>query len=162
MALEFKLKTVTLSSLVKESIESAKTYATQVGVNLTLAEDLPEALVSVDEDRLTQVMANLISNAIKHSPPQTTVEIRIARQGSLLRTSVSDHGPGVPKAFRERLFQKFAKGSDEIEKTGTGLGLSISKALIEKMGGKIALKEDAQEGATFYFDLPEIPATLIP
>ena len=70
---------------------------------------------------------------------------------------VSDHGPGIPEAFRERIFQKFAQAdaSDRRQKGGTGLGLSICKAILEQLGGRIDFETEAGKGTTLYFDLPE-------
>jgi signal transduction histidine kinase len=70
--------------------------------------------------------------------------------------TVTDHGPGVPAAFRERVFQKFAQAdaSDSRRKGGTGLGLAITKALVERMGGRVGFESVEGHGASFYFELP--------
>jgi len=87
--------------------------------------------LNADPTRLEQVLANLLSNAIKFSPRGERVTVRLSRQGPGLRVGVEDRGPGVPEAFRARIFQKFAQadGSDARRRTGT----------------------------TFWFDLPEWP-----
>lgn len=156
-AITFNIQVVELSSLIREVLESNQIYANQREVKLTLVEDLPKSFVKVDSERLAQVLSNLISNAVKHSPSNALVEVGILRYGSMLRVRVKDHGPGIPDVFRTTIFQKFSRAANEIYQNGNGLGLSISKAIIEKMGGTIQLGED-QNGATFYFDLPEVPS----
>jgi signal transduction histidine kinase len=89
--------------------------------------------VKGDADRLTQVLANLLSNAAKFSPRGETVRVSLGRRGDSLQLDVSDRGPGIPEEFRPALFQRFAQAdsSDRRKKGGTGLGLSISKAIVE-------------------------------
>ena len=79
------------------------------------------------------------------------------RQAQLLRVSITDHGPGVPAAFRARIFGKFAQadGSATRQNGGAGLGLSIAKAIIERHGGRIDYTSEPDQGATFFVDLPE-------
>jgi signal transduction histidine kinase len=79
--------------------------------------------------------------------------------GTMVRISVTDHGPGIPLSFRDRIFQRFsqADGSDNRQKGGTGLGLSISKALIERMGGTIDYESTPGMGTTFIVELPVAP-----
>lgn len=78
------------------------------------------------------------------------------RAGDAVRVEVTDHGEGVPTAFRDRIFQKFsqADSSDTRQKGGTGLGLAISKELIEGMHGVVGFKSEEGKGACFYFELP--------
>ncbi|KOR29984.1 hypothetical protein TI05_14550, partial [Achromatium sp. WMS3] len=110
----------------------------------------------VDSQRFMQVLANLLSNAMKYSPEDDTVEIGLTIQGSTVRISVSDHGPGIPKAFLGRIFQKFsqADSSDTRQKGGTGLGLAITKELVERMGGSVGFTSEEGQGACFYVDFP--------
>jgi signal transduction histidine kinase len=146
-----------LLPLVEEALESLEASAAEHGVALALADKVPPATeVYVDRDRLLQALGNLISNAIKFSPPQGTVEISIDSIGSRLRVTVRDHGPGVPAGFRERIFQKFAQADSSAsrQKGGTGLGLAITRELIERMGGEVGFESMEGQGASFYFDLP--------
>jgi signal transduction histidine kinase len=104
-----------------------------------------------------QVLANLLSNAAKHSPRGGTVEICVQRAGDWLRVAVTDHGRGIPLDFQSRVFEKFAQAdaSSTRHKGGTGLGLTISKAIIERHGGELWFDTALGEGTTFSFTLPE-------
>lgn len=143
-------------SLIHEAIEANRAYAQQYSVTLGLIEGVAEARVRVDAERFNQVLNNLLSNAAKFSPPGGRVEVRAVRNGAGYRVSVTDHGPGIPLAFRHRMFEKFsqADSSDSRQKGGTGLGLSIAKLLIEGMGGEIGFDSVPGAGATFYITVP--------
>jgi signal transduction histidine kinase len=114
--------------------------------------------VYADGDRLIQALTNLLSNAAKFSPPGAPVLVSLARRGEMLRIAIQDSGPGIPEAFRARLFQRFAQAdaSDARQKGGTGLGLSITKAIVEKLDGRIDVMIVPDTGGSmFYIDLPE-------
>jgi signal transduction histidine kinase len=85
------------------------------------------------------------------------IQVSIDRRGRWIRVTVSDPGPGIPKAFRGRVFEKFAQAdaSDSRQKSGTGLGLSISKSIIERLGGRIDFETTLGKGSQFFFELPE-------
>lgn len=153
----FDLKPVELMPLLEHALETNSAYAEPFGVTFALTHTLPGVKVNVDEDRLLQVLANLLSNAAKFSPQGGRVDISVARHEELIRVAIADHGPGIPEAFRTRIFQKFAQADSSAtrQKGGTGLGLSISKAIIERHGGKIGFTSREQGGATFFFELPE-------
>ena len=153
----FDLRRHPLWPLVMQSLAGNRGFADQHDVSLApqLPRD-PEIAVVVDEDRLIQVLTNLLSNAIKFSPKKGAVEISMRRVGLRVRVEIRDHGPGVPEAFRSRIFQKFSRGEDPSGRryAGTGLGLSLAKSMIEKMGGTIGYESVAGEGATFHIELP--------
>jgi signal transduction histidine kinase len=123
------------------------------------AQELPDdVLVLVDSDRLQQVLANLLSNAAKFSPAGGVVRVDMSVDGARARVAVSDCGPGIAVAFRDRIFQKFtqADSSDTRQQGGTGLGLAISKELIERMEGAIGFTSEEGAGSCFYFELPVV------
>jgi PAS domain S-box-containing protein len=162
----FDFQTQLLRPLIQQSIDANATFAQQYGVTYEL---LPggDVKVSVDHQRLLQVLANYLSNAAKFSPLNDVVEVHLEIRFGSVRVTVTDNGPGVPENFRARLFQKFsqADSSDSRQKGGTGLGLAICKEIIERMGGKVGVESMSGKGASFYFDLPcddatqKIPAT---
>lgn len=145
--------------LIRDALDDNSTYAAQHGIDLHLR-PLPEALdsaqVYVDEQRFQQVMSNLISNAVKFSPQNSAVEITVSLLAQGLRVLVSDHGPGIPEEFRNRIFKRFQQAAHEgkTTKSGTGLGLAITRELVEAMHGKIDFVSTVGEGSCFYFDLP--------
>ncbi|MBD2461652.1 PAS domain-containing protein [Oscillatoria sp. FACHB-1407] len=156
-AIDFKLEPIELVPLVEQVIEANRAYGDQLAVQFQLRETVPGVCVKADGDRLAQVLTNLLSNAAKFSPPNSTVDIAIHRYPGTIRVAVTDYGCGIPFEFHSRIFQKFAQAdaSDSRQKGGTGLGLSISKAIIEKLGGQIGFQTKLGVGTTFYFDLPE-------
>ncbi|NQV85230.1 MAG: PAS domain S-box protein [Rhodospirillales bacterium] len=155
--MEFHMDKVSLVEIVSNSIEANKPFADEHKVFFKLTETLPNAFVKGDSDRLAQVMANLSSNAAKFSPEGETIEVSLGRGEEGFRVNVADHGPGVPDEFRDQVFDRFtqADSTDTRQKGGTGLGLNISRAIIEKHGGFIDFESVPDNGATFYFDLPE-------
>lgn len=154
--MEYKFDIVDLSSLVAEMIRANQAYGEEFDVTFVSDGAQPEARVQGDRERLSQVLANLLSNGAKFSPRGEKVEISVTRNDDYWRVAVKDKGNGVPEAFRDHVFEKFsqADGSDTSQIGGTGLGLSISRAIVEKHGGHISFDSEAGKGATFYFDLP--------
>jgi len=154
--MQFDLHDEDIVPQVELSIESSQQYADQYQVNIRLNRQVKDVVVEIDNQRFQQVMSNLLSNAIKFSPQGLSVEVNIDLLEEAVRVSVSDHGPGVPLDFHDRIFQKFsqADSSDTRQKGGTGLGLAISREIIEHMNGQIGFYSKENMGATFYFDLP--------
>ncbi|AKJ01624.1 PAS domain S-box-containing protein [Archangium gephyra] len=157
--LDFHLEPLELGALLAQAVEAHQGYAKECGASVELAVEAPGAWVMADGDRFLQVLANLLSNALKFSPRGERVTLRLERVGPLLRVSVEDRGPGIPEAFRGRIFEKFAQadGSDSRRKGGTGLGLSIARALAERMGGTLDFVTTEGAGTTFRVELPESP-----
>ncbi|QAU23545.1 response regulator [Dyella sp. M7H15-1] len=155
--MRFELVPAPLLPLVEQAIAANKAYAAQFDVTFSLDVQDPIACAKVDADRLIQVMTNLMGNAAKFAPAGTTVELCLTSHQDKLHFSVTDHGPGIPKDFRDKIFAKFsqADSSDTRQKGGTGLGLSISKAIIEAMNGDIGFETTEGQGTTFYFELPK-------
>lgn len=153
---ELRYRLVNLVGAVNKAMESNESFARAEGATLVVTEEMPGIEVLVDEDRLIQVLTNLISNAAKASPAGRPVELSMALTESRVRVKVRDHGAGIPDVFKNRLFQRFAQGdsSDSRGKGGTGLGLSIAKTLIESMNGDIGFETAPGTGTTFFFDLP--------
>jgi PAS domain S-box-containing protein len=147
---------VDLMTLVEQAVDSNRAYASLYNVGLQIVSQVPGAIVWADADRLQQVLANLLSNAAKHAPRSTTVDVGVHCEGDELRVSVTDHGKGIPPEFQPHVFEKFAQAdtSSARHKGGTGLGLAISKAIVERHQGRLWFETAAGEGTTFSFALP--------
>jgi signal transduction histidine kinase len=104
-----------------------------------------------------QVLYNLLSNAVRYSPPGSEVTVEARREGSWARVSVRDQGPGIPEEFQERIFEEFVRlpvEGEAILPPGTGLGLAVSQRLIKAMGGTLTVASAVGEGSEFTFLLP--------
>lgn len=147
-----------LRDLLQQALAQNQGYADTFSVSLRLdLQGLPASVpVNVNPLRLQQVLSNLIGNAVKFSNPGAQVQIMADICGPDARVRVCDRGPGIPQAFRSRIFQKFAQadGSDTRQRGGTGLGLSICKALMTRMNGTIGFDSVEGQGSTFYITLP--------
>jgi PAS domain S-box-containing protein len=147
-----------VAPIVEGAVAAMRSFAGQADVRLAFeAGDGADALrADVDRDRLTQVLTNLLSNAIKFSEAGGEVLTRLDAQGDTLRIAVIDHGAGIPEAFRERVFQRFAQAdsADSRKKGGTGLGLSICRTIVEEHGGWIWFDSVEGEGTRFFVELP--------
>lgn len=157
--MNFDIQPHDIVPLIKQALKDHTTYASKNHLRMRLVlqpETADSVWLPIDEHRLQQVLANLLSNAIKYSPTESEILLTVAHElpangQSWVTISVADEGPGVPPAFRERLFQRFsqADGSDAREKGGTGLGLALCKELVEGMGGKIWLDTETSVGSRF-------------
>jgi two-component system sensor histidine kinase/response regulator len=154
--LELKIVPIEIPWLIAAALDGIRATADDAGVVLQthVAAVVP---LHGDEDRLVQVITNLVSNAIKFSPPRGVVDVRVETVApDRVRFSVTDRGPGIAAAQHPRLFAKFHQvdSSDSRGKGGTGLGLAISKAIVEQHRGSVGLSSCVGEGSTFWFDLP--------
>ncbi len=139
--------------LINETVEYLRPEAENR--SLAFAMDLPQDLrLCADEDRIRQVLINIVSNAIKYSPEGGKVCIKAEQKDNEIEISVTDEGMGIEDDEKEKIFEKFYKG--KTNKDGTGLGLTICKSIIELHGGRIGCRdrEDAKSGACVYFTLP--------
>jgi signal transduction histidine kinase len=154
--LKFELTDQPLRPLLEQAIAANAPYAKLCSVHFELLPGGDTLVVRTDTNRLLQVMANLLFNAAKFSPGQSTVTVSLTARDGRARAEVRDQGPGIGPELRQRLFTKFTQGdgSDTRSRGGTGLGHAISKALIERMGGSIDFDSTPGRGATFYFELP--------
>lgn len=129
-----------LATLLKDAKEATYGFADKYGVELDCVQCREPVRLRVDALRFQQVMVNLISNAVKFSPKDEPVRIGYENRLDHIVIYVADQGPGIPREFQDRIFERFAQAdsSDTRAQGGTGLGLSIARALVEKMGGEIS------------------------
>jgi K+-sensing histidine kinase KdpD len=144
-----------VSQLVDSVVESARMRLPE---NLALSLHRPEEPVSVecDEERVRQVLVNLVDNAIKYSPDGGEVEVALTRLDGVVRFAVCDRGLGIPASQRERVFDKFIRLDPNLHRGigGTGLGLYICRELVRRMGGRIWVDGRVGGGSAFYLELP--------
>lgn len=157
--LHFEISRRQVMPLIQQALEENAGYAVAHQVRFELTHCAADAHAMVDAHRFQQVMANLLSNAAKFSPPGAVIEVSAALTERGLRVEVRDQGSGISDAFRPSIFQMFcqADSTDARSKGGTGLGLAICKAIIEGMGGHIGFDTEVVVGALFYFELPSAP-----
>ena len=153
--LNLNLEMVEIDNLVKETVNRHAKMAACKGTRVLL-ETSVAGLVKADPARLRQVIDNLISNAVKYSPPGSRVHVGLRRTNEEWRVNVRDEGPGLTPEDRQHLFQSFARLS--ARPTGgeksIGLGLAITRRMVEAHGGKIGVDSEPGQGANFWFTLP--------
>lgn len=121
-------------------------------------QDAP-VVVHADARRLQQVLARLLSNAVRHSPQGASVSVAVEARAGSVRVTVADQGPGVPAAFRDRIFQRFAQADGSATRSlgGAGLGLYLSKAVVEAHGGTLGFESEPGARTAFHLELPTMP-----
>jgi len=145
------------AQVVLEAVETFQEHAAAHGVSLR-AEIVPSTLsVSFDAARILQVLVNLISNAIKFTPPNGAVVVRMEPDRDQLRFTVRDNGMGIAEGMAEVIFERFHQ-LNKRDRRGVGLGLYISRCIVEGHGGRIWAQSQLGEGSTFRFVLPADPA----
>ena len=156
--LKFAFRKTNLQDIVKDTVEFMIGFAREK--NITLLSTTGEPLtVEIDPDRISQVLRNLVHNAIKFSPAASSIEINIEPQGEYIQFSVKDKGVGLNADDQIRVFEPFyqVEGSLSRNHGGTGLGLTICRGIIEAQKGKIWAESKPGLGSTFYFTVPIKP-----
>jgi len=150
--LEYGLQPVNLTELVTEWTENARHIYPLYNFECKVADGL---LINGNDERLEQVLMNLISNAVKYSPINNHVVITAAKHNNDARVAVTDLGIGLSPAQKERIFERFYRVEDKkFMSSGLGMGLYISKEIIDNHRGEIGVYSEFGKGSTFYFDLP--------
>lgn len=150
-------KPTQITDLIKTIIDSLRSNAEQKGIKVSMVDPtfiLPK--VSVDSFRISEVITNLLANAIAYTDRNGTISISFEVADNRVITHIRDTGQGIPKEAIPHLFTKFYRVSGKLEQgsKGTGLGLYIAKAIIDMHDGKIWVDSDLGEGSTFSFSLP--------
>ncbi len=156
--------TVSLSLKHQEYVQFARKY---ISLNQMLADNkqlkinfkpqVKEIYFSFDEHYLSEVLNNLLTNAIKFSYPNNEITVTISENTKIIKTEVTDRGKGIPKEEQKQLFHYFQKTSVKptAGEKSTGLGLAIAKKIVMEHNGKIGVESEPEKGSTFYFELPK-------
>jgi signal transduction histidine kinase len=145
------------ADLVRSAVDGVRSLAAEVPVALVVGP--VSGRVHADGDRIVQTLTNLLGNAMKFSPPHTTITVSAWPERDVVEFAVADQGRGIPSEKVERIFERFEQvdSSDSRQKGGTGLGLSISRTIVRRHGGRIWVHSELGTGSTFYFTLPAAP-----
>ncbi len=140
--------------LIEPAVERMLLQVERAGLELTLACEPALPVVFADQDRITQVLINMIHNAVKFTPPGGRITVSAYEDGDHIVFYVRDTGVGIARKDLGRIFERFYKADRARAGGGTGLGLSIARHMIESHGGYIWAESEEQVGSTFYFSLP--------
>ena len=154
--MEMDFRNVSPHTLVLEALDPFQMDFKDRGVSLTaeIATDLPE--VRADRIRMNHVFANLLSNALRYTPPGGKVTVLAEADEEWVRFSVSDTGKGIPSQYLPRIFEQFFRVPEQGKETGVGLGLAIVKEIVEAHGGAIRVESQEGKGSTFTFTLRRV------
>ena len=154
--LQVSLQAVALPEVTTGVVGDVATLVREKGHTLTV--NVPPTLASAlaDEQLIRQAILNLVSNAIKYTPPGGTIVVSMAQGRSTLRWSVRDSGIGIPKGAQARLFEKFfrADNAHAVDTEGTGLGLYLVRLIVERLGGEVSCESEEGQGTEFSFTVP--------
>jgi signal transduction histidine kinase len=154
-AQRYELQRLDLAAVVSDAVEAFAMTAAARGVALTL--DAPGPLPArIEPTKLARVLHNLLDNAVRHAPSDSTVQVALRRDGNAARVSVRDHGEGVQPADLPHVFERFYRGEKSRSRSygGAGLGLAIAQGVIVAHGGEIAVANAPDGGAEFTFTVP--------
>jgi signal transduction histidine kinase len=150
---DLECSSVDILSLIKEVVLSFQSVTSVRGITFTI-KSAPGMIVHADQDRIGQVLINLISNAIAYSPDNSGILITVEETEGKVVTTIRDEGPGIPDELHEKIFDKFYTVGN---RPGTGLGLAISKGIIEAHKGQIQILKGMTRGSALSFTLNALP-----
>lgn len=151
---DFRLKyreNVNIVKLTQQIVEN-QSQASKRAIRLDTNQE--SIVATADDARVEQVLNNLIGNAIKYSPQDTPIELRLEKLDNKVIVAIADKGSGISEEAQQHIFERFYRANQKAQSDGLGLGLYITHELITKMGGHIWLESQVGQGSTFYFSLP--------
>lgn len=145
---------VSITSLAGDCVRMLSGSACEQVIELVVEPDVPT--VHADPENVMQVLVNLITNAIKYSPPKSKIVVKVERKADSVAVSVKDEGMGIAEEDLEHIFERYYRSEDAQVRNieGTGLGLSISKEIVREHGGELTVQSKPGSGSTFTFTLP--------
>jgi PAS domain S-box-containing protein len=150
--LPLETQPVDLPAYLRNLLMRTETMLDYSRIQVEIVADLPPVLA--DYNRLERIVINLLSNALKYSPPGAPVIVRARQEDDMVRVAVTDNGAGIPAEELPRLFQRYYRVAGTRATEGIGLGLYITRLLVEAHGGRVGVESEVGNGSTFYFMLP--------
>jgi signal transduction histidine kinase len=126
------------------------------GQHINISQNSDDYVIRQDEKILELTLNNIIYNAIKYSPENTDIDLKITRKGKNLIFKISDKGVGIPENDQKFIFNRYFRAENVLNIKGTGIGLNIVKAHLENLGGTISFESLENKGSVFYVELPII------
>jgi len=150
--LAIRARATDLAAVINETVDTFRRgHATPVSVELPAG----TLTVTVDGERVHQVLLNLLENAVRYSPEGAPITVTASSSGpAVVRVTVRDRGPGIAAAEQQRIFQRFIRGAAAEGKGGLGIGLYLCRTIVERHGGTIGVDSTVGDGAAFWIDLP--------
>jgi len=142
--------------LMNKNIELNRYFSAQKSINIELVSNENIIIISIDPEKVNQVLNNYITNAIKYSKANTTIRVNVVKHNNEIIVSVKDQGVGIQKDDLSKLFKFFSKTDSETTagESSTGLGLAIVKKIVQEHKGRVWVESELGIGSTFYFSLP--------
>ncbi|WP_372916721.1 ATP-binding protein [Salegentibacter sp.] len=149
----YKYSSFSLNKVINDVVYNAN-VTLKYGQEIEYPKDLDEVTLYQDEKILDLVLSNLIGNAIKYSPENSTIHFKIENNDNMVIFEVSDEGMGIPAKDQKHIFERYFRAENALLNQGTGIGLNIVKVHVENMGGKIHFESEENKGSTFTVQLP--------
>ncbi|MFP2997309.1 PAS domain-containing sensor histidine kinase [Spongiivirga sp. MCCC 1A20706] len=149
----YRYSTFELSKVLNEVIYNANMLL-KSGQTINYPDDADTMLLDFDEQVLTLVISNILSNAIKYSPENTIIDIRIKQGEEMISIEIEDQGMGIPEHEQKHIFDRYFRAENAINDQGTGIGLNIVKSHLDNLGGSINFISEENKGTTFIIQLP--------
>lgn len=153
--IRYNPSTFKLSKVVNEVVYNANMLLKE-GQQINYPENIDTYSLYQDEKIIELILSNLVHNAIKYSPKNTTIDINITQDKKTTTFVVKDNGIGIPEGEQENIFNRYFRAENVLSTQGTGIGLNIAKHHIENLGGNISFKSKAHKGTTFTFSIPSV------
>ncbi len=158
--LELRMEPCDIQAIVCEVVQAQRQLHPDRTIALELAATEPRQTVA-DGDRIGQVVANYLGNALKYAPPDRPITVGFAEEGLIARVWIRDEGPGLPEREQARIWDRFYRadgvGRQSGSHVGLGLGLHISRTIVERHHGRVGVESVPDQGSTFWFTLPLVP-----
>ncbi len=148
------MREIQASSVIDDAVHSLSGFALQNKVSVRV--EKTSAVIFADRNRLVQALTNFLSNAIKYSPIDSTVDISVSSGATETMFCIRDRGPGISDENKSVIFEKFKQVNSKGTKPGTGLGLAICKQIIERHGGRVGVSDAPDGGSVFWFQIPNL------